>query len=416
MPSQNSRARQVLRAVRRERKALVQFTQALIRIPTVNPPGNCYEQIVRLLERQARKLKLATQRIEVPLAVRRRFGAEEGDRRVNLLCRWDVGAKKTLHVNGHYDVVPVTSGWSVDPFKALIQKGGVIGRGAEDMKADLAAMLFAVQVLKSCGQTPPVNLEFSFTPDEETGGRTGLGYLVENGLVRPDLALGEGISGGYVSVGNKGMLWMELEIKGRAAHGSLPQKGVNALEQALPLLAGLMALKERVQKRKTRHPVRNSMEAYATMVIGGHLEGGAKVNTVPDRVLVSIDRRLIPEETIRQAKAEILEVVEKERRKSPKLSVKVKILADEPPVVVSPKEPICQAVLSAVTQARGRRPGLCVMPGGTDMRFFIRRGIPACGYGAQGEERYHADDESVPIPSIIESCQVFALTPLILAV
>ena len=414
MPLQDRATDRVLSAVLRRRVGLVQFTQSLIRIPTVNPPGQDYVKIVSLLERKARDLSLKIRRIEVPMSVRRKFGAQEGDRRINLLCTWDVGARKTLHVNGHYDVVPVTSGWTLDPFGALIKSGCVVGRGAEDMKADVASMLFAVEVLKSCSLKPPVNLEFSFTPDEETGGQTGLGYLVKKGLIHPDIALGEGISGGFVSIGNKGMLWMELEILGRAAHGSLPQKGVNALEQALPLMTRLFALKEKVQRRKTRHPVRNAQEAFATMVVGGDLRGGEKVNTVPDRVRVSIDRRLIPEESLAQAQREIFSVVAAARKDNPKLKVRVRTLACEPPVVVSPAEPICQAVVWAVTAARGRRPRLCVMPGGTDMRFLIRRGIPACGYGAQGQERYHADDEAVPISSIVESCQVFALTPLAL--
>src|SRR5581483_6231435 len=95
-------------------------------------------------------------------------------------------AAKTLHVNGHFDVVPVTSSWQRSPFKPKLEGHRLYGRGACDMKGGIAAAIFALQAIQKAGIRPAYNLEFSFVCDEETDGAMGAGYLVRKKLVRPD--------------------------------------------------------------------------------------------------------------------------------------------------------------------------------------------------------------------------------------
>ncbi|MDD5747042.1 MAG: M20/M25/M40 family metallo-hydrolase, partial [Candidatus Omnitrophica bacterium] len=193
---------------------VIALTKALVDIPTVNPPGQRYEQLVDLLESRCKAVGLETRRYVVPRREWKKLGIHGGSSRINLVARWNAGRKKTLHINGHYDVVPATASWTTDPFKAVVRDGKLFGRGSEDMKANIACALSAVAALKKLQIMPAVNVELSFTPDEETGGEAGLAYLVKKNLVKADYALGEGCEGDYVAIGNKGMLWLEVEVCG----------------------------------------------------------------------------------------------------------------------------------------------------------------------------------------------------------
>ena len=140
---------------------------------------------------------------------------------------------------------------------------------------------------------------------------TGLGYLVEKGFVEADYAMSEGYSGNYISMGNKGVLWAEVEVMGRSAHGSTPHKGVNSFERMNAIVNELGKLKSKILKRKTRYNMRDTISKKPSFVMGGFLEGGVKVNVIPGMTKFSIDRRLIPEENIEIAKKEIEGVIKK---------------------------------------------------------------------------------------------------------
>ncbi|MBU0759127.1 MAG: M20/M25/M40 family metallo-hydrolase, partial [Candidatus Omnitrophica bacterium] len=190
---------------REKERGVVSLIARLVEIPTVNPPGDNYETMACLLEKRCRAIGLRTKKYFTPEEILHRFGVTEGSRRVSLVADWTVGAKKTLHITSHYDVVPATDKWKTDPYKAVVKGNKIYARGSEDMKGNIASVLFALEAIKRCGMSPAINLQVSFTPDEETGGRTGLGYLVDKGLVRADYAMSEGYSGKYISMGNKGV-------------------------------------------------------------------------------------------------------------------------------------------------------------------------------------------------------------------
>ena len=392
------------------KKELIDFTRKLIETRTVNPPGNDYEKMVDLLEDRCNKIGLKTKRIFTPKKYLEKKGIMEGSKRINLIADWNTGAKKTFHIAGHYDVVPATGNWRTDPFKAIVKDDFIYGRGSEDMKGTIAAMLLAVEAVKKGWIAPNVNIQMAFTPDEEIGGETGFGWLVKNGFIKADFAISEGHSDDYVSYGNKGILWIEIEVLGRSCHASRPSKGINAFEKMIELVKELEILKEDVEKRKTKYCSRDEQARCASLVMGGLLSGQSKINVVPDKVIFSIDRRILPEEGVKQVKDEILSLIRKVRRRDKDFRAKVRIRSEHPPVIVKDGGEIDRAIGHAIKTVTGRHARHALLAGGTDMRYLITRGIPAVGYSAQGGGMWHSDNEYVSIKSMLDTSKVYALT------
>jgi succinyl-diaminopimelate desuccinylase len=391
------------------KKYVIALTKRLVGIPTVNPPGENYEKMVDFLEGECKNIGLTTKRVVVPDRELRRHGIVKGSRRINLIARWNVHSKRTLHVNGHYDIVPPTENWTHDPFKAAIVNGKLYGRGTEDMKGNIACYLFAVRTLRRLNLIPRVNLEFSFTPDEETGGKTGFEWLIKNNFIKADFALGEGFGRDFISYGNKGMVWFEIEVLGKSAHASQPYKGINSFEKLCAIAEELMKLNDSLRKKKTRFGVRDKLDSSPTIVLGGVIKGGTKINIVPDRSVFTVDRRLIPEEDVKTAKNEVFDLLRRLSNRDKDLKFKVKILACERPVIVNKDEPVCQALGYAIHKVLKRKARFAIMPGGTDIRFFIKRKVPAVGYSVLGDDRAHADDEFIYLDSLYETTKVFSV-------
>ena len=212
---------------------LVELLQALIRLPTVNPPGEGYEAFVGDFARRLDALGYATAGPPRPGGrprdagpARRRPPAPEPARDARRS-----GDGPTVHLNGHYDVVPVGNDWTRDPFGGELVDGWIYGRGAADMKSGLAAQVIAVEALRRVGFAGTIVQ--SAVPDEETVGvrNAGMGWLVEQGLIEADaLIITEPFGPDGVGIGHKGAIWGEITLHGKQAHGSSPRLGVNAVE------------------------------------------------------------------------------------------------------------------------------------------------------------------------------------------
>lgn len=396
------------RYIETHQKRLIELTKNLIRIPTVNPPGENYEKIVPFLLKKCKRLHLATRTIEAPEGLLEELEIK-GSRRMNLLAEWNVGSKKTVHINGHYDVVPPTGNWKTPPFKPTVKGHRLYGRGAEDMKANIACVLFALEAIKACGLRPAYNIQLSFTPDEETGGKTGFGYLVSKGYIKADFAIGEGYHNNFASYGNKGMLWFKVKVLGKSCHACEPYKGINSFEKMLNVANALMKLKQRIERRSSRYGTRDPRDRHPTMVLGGELWGGRKTNIVSDISVFTIDRRLLPEENVEDAKQEVIEVIKRLKKKDKNLKVKLDILAEEKPVISKKGDIFFRLFSDAIKKVTKNSARFAISPGGTDMRFLIRRGVPSVGYSADGDDTCHGDNEYVKIKSLIDTAKVFAL-------
>jgi succinyl-diaminopimelate desuccinylase len=398
----------VFEYIEKNRKKLIALTKVLVAIPTVNPPGLNYEKMAALLERYCRDLGLKTRRIITPQSELKRYGSKGGSKRINLIAKWDTGAKKTLHINSHYDVVPAGSAKGANLFHGVVKDGRIYGRGTEDMKASIAAALIAIEALKKNNVKPGCNIELSFTPDEETGGRTGFGYIVRKNIINPDYAISEGCNKDFISYGNKGLVWFKVDVRGKACHSSEPHKGINAFEKMVDVVSALRKINKDISKRKTRYRVKHARNRASTMVLGGEISGGIKANIVPDSCTFMIDRRFLPEEDLCSVKQEVINTIKKLQKNDRDLKVRVSIMGEEDSVVSDESSILFRKFKESVKRVLGVSAKCVLMAGATDMRFLIRKGVPCLGYSVDGGHTAHSDKEFVRIKSLIDTSKIFA--------
>ncbi len=387
----------------------VKFLQGLIQIPTVNPPGDCYQQCVSYLNTKLKSMGMKTQVIRVPINEQKKVTPHLMNYpRYNLIGRWNTGATKTLHFNAHYDVVPVSGEWKYGPFNPIVNDGWIFGRGAADMKGAIAACCFAIQAVIQCKQVPGINVEVSFTADEETGGELGAGYMVKKKLINPDYAVVcEGGSGKTIGCGHNGVLWLESVITGKSAHAAHPQNGINAFEKMSALVVHLNRWKKILKNRSYVSP--NGRKMHPTINIGGVFEvgTGAKVNTVPSHASFSIDRRIIPSDSLRDGEREIKRVINEAKRQIPDLRVKTSSLLEIKPCLVDHSSYFPQTFSRVVSSVLGGRTQFNVCDGFTDMNRFVNSKIITVGYGPGGKLN-HGVDERAKVRNILQTARVYA--------
>lgn len=411
--------REVYRTIENGKDRLCEQLMELIRIPTVNPPGMNYTDIAGLLQERCRRLGLETRVVPVPEKTACAVVANADTYpRINLMARWHTGAAKTVHFNAHFDVVPVSGGWRIHPFQPQRIGNWLLGRGANDMKDSIAALLFAIAALKENGRTPAFNIECSFTCDEETGGELGAGFLVRNGWVSADFAVCcEGEKGRDVGIGHNGALWLHVGVNGRAAHGSRPEKGVNAFEKMSQLVVGLQALKGKLAQPRRAFVSPSGKKRYPTINLGGVFRGsrGDKINTVPSYASFSIDRRVLPNERIETAEAEMRDAIGKICRSDRSMNVDVRTILRIAPCLVDPEHPFARAFASAVRRVRRHAVSASTSTGFTDLHYFtLEGGMPGVGYGPRGKGA-HGANERVFIPDLVRTAKIYAafmMTPL----
>jgi len=391
-------------------RRMVAFAKRFCSIATVNPPGDRYAECVAFLAKKFRSMGLRTRVVRPPKAVQAKvLPGYDAYPRPSVIGRWDVGAKKTLHFTGHYDVVPPTAGWKTDPFKPIVKGARLIGRGTDDMKCSNTCAIFAAQALMEAGVRPPWNIELSFTPDEETGGELGLGWLVKSRKIKPDAAvLCEGGSGRDIGYAHKGVLWLDVTVIGVPGHACMPSRGVNALEMACGLIRALKTLRKTFATRTTSFRIDGAEVKRPTLMIGGISGGGGKVNTIPDRFHFTVDRRISPDEKLARVKAEIMGVIRRAQRRKRKLKVTVRQLLYVPPGWTDLNADLCKIAKTACRAVTGTNPRFRMTPGFTDMHWLTENlGIPALMYGTTGSGA-HADLEYTYIPTMLATARVYA--------
>ncbi|MBI2505605.1 MAG: M20/M25/M40 family metallo-hydrolase [Candidatus Latescibacteria bacterium] len=389
---------------------LVRDLQAMVCLPTVNPPGIDYRKMVDWLARRCAGLGLEVAVHQVPQEALRRAGLELP--RYNAVARWPVRAAPAVHFNAHYDVVPAAGKWRCgSPFAPEVRGGWLYGRGSGDMKGSIAALLMGLEALRRTGREPAFGVECSFTADEETGGELGAGYLVRQGLVKADYAVVcEGASGNRVGLGHNGVLWLEVEIEGKAAHASSPEQGHNAFETMAELVWRLRAWKKGLQAPARRWRDPNGQERWPTLNIGGVFGGGTgdKVNTVPARAAFSIDRRVLPSETVTRAEEELRGALEKAAAPLRGVRVRVHTRLRLDPCVGEGTGTLPQAFARAVQRVRRQASAFSATRGFTDLHYFVAEGgLPGIGYGVKGEQA-HGVDERVGVRELVQTARVYA--------
>src|SRR6202451_1772004 len=221
--------------VREHAEAETRFLAEIVKVPSDNPPGDC-DDSAAAVAKHLEGLGFQVERHKAPESLVRANGMISA---TNLIVRRQFGqGGPTIALNAHGDVVPPGAGWTHDPYGAEIVDGWMGGRGAAVSKSDIATYAFAMLALESSGAALNGAVELHVTYDEEAGAEIGPRYLLENGLSRPDLAIGAGFSYAVVNAHN-GALHLEVEVVGRSAHAARPSTGVDALEAANAVLGAL---------------------------------------------------------------------------------------------------------------------------------------------------------------------------------
>ncbi|MGN6102964.1 MAG: acetylornithine deacetylase/succinyl-diaminopimelate desuccinylase family protein, partial [Devosia sp.] len=322
------RRAELLSEIERRRDDLVGLTQALIRIPTLNPPGENYREICEFLANRLRGKGFAIELI--------RAEGAPGDS--NKYPRWNVVARReggspgeTLHFNSHTDVVTVGEGWTTDPFGGELRDGRVYGRGACDMKGGLAASIVAAEAFIAVCPDYSGAIEISGTADEETGGYGGVAYLAGKGYFSlgrvQHVIIPEPLNKDRVCLGHRGVFWAEIETKGRIAHGSMPVLGDSAIRHMGAVLAEIEeTLYPALAARQTEMPVVPPQARQSTLNInsihGGQEEPeegytGFPSPVVADSARIVVDRRYLIEEKPEAVKGEIVELLERVKARRP---------------------------------------------------------------------------------------------------
>jgi len=379
---------------------VVEFLSDLVRIPSVNPPGN-ERPVADLIVEKLRATGLQTRLIE----------AERKRPNVVAHVHGTTGGTSLL-LNGHMDTFPAGPGWKVDPFGAKIVDGKLYGRGALDMKGGLAAMIMSVLAICRSEVGLDGDLIVMAVADEIAGGYKGTGYLVQQKAVTADMGVVCEPTGPDVYVAHRGALWIELTTVGRSAHGGRPWLGVNAISK----MAKVIAVIERelpLKLSKKKHWILPS----PTFNIG-LIQGGDMVNMVPGKCRVEIDRRMIPGETSEEATKEIVSILDKLKKEDDELQFFIRKTMELEAGEIRPTERIVLECKKAYQDITGEEPGIGCTAGFEDAHFLIHgANIPTAMFGPYSkaparDQRFETvsgtPEEHVEISELIKATKVYA--------
>ena len=351
----------------------VKFLQALVQVPTDTPPGNNAPHA----ERTAELLKgfgFEAEKHAVPQADVLAYGLQS---LTNLIVRRRYGEGKTIALNAHGDVVPPGEGWSHDPYGGEVVDGKLYGRASAVSKSDFATYTFAVRAIETLKAQLKGTVELHFTYDEEFGGELGPGWLLKHKLTKPDLLLAAGFSYQVVTAHN-GCLQMEVTVHGRQAHAAIPDTGVDALQGAVAVLNALYH--QNTLYRQVTSKVAGITHPYLNV---GRIEGGTNTNVVPGKVMLRLDRRMIPEENPAQVEATIRSVISQAAASCPGITIEIKrlLLANALQPMVG-NEALVEALQKHGEAVFGEPIPTSGTPLYTDVRLYGEAGVPAAIYGA----------------------------------
>jgi len=392
----------------------VAFLQELVRVPTDTPPGNNAPHAERTADLLA-AMGLVAEKHAVPEAEVRAAGLQSI---TNLIVRRRFGeGGPTIALNAHGDVVPPGEGWTHDPYGGEISDGRIYGRATAVSKGDFASFTFALRALESLGRPLKGGVELHFTYDEEYGGEVGPGWLLDKGLTKPDLMIAAGFSY-QVVVAHNGCLQMEVTVQGEMAHAAIPDSGTDALQGATHILNALYALN--ADYLRVRSQVEGITHPYLNV---GLISGGTNTNVIPGKVVLKLDRRMIPEEDPAEVEAALRQAIARAAasfqppRGGRQLKVEVRrILLARAMKPLAGNAPLVQAIQRHGAEVFGETIPAVGTPLYTDVRLYVERGIPGVIYGAGPrtvlESHAKRADERLELQDLRRATQVIARTLL----
>ena len=426
----------LLERIEAKRAEVTALTQDLVRIPTVNPPGDAYEACARFLGERLAKRGFAVEYIRAVGAP----GDSDTYPRTNVVARYEGKAYAAhkgdcVHFNSHIDVVEAGSGWTFEPFGGQVQDGKVYGRGSCDMKGGLASSVIACEALIESGLPLPGVLEISGTVDEESGGFSGVGYLAERGYFSKPrvqhVIIPEPLGVDRICLGHRGVYWAQVETTGRIAHGSMPFLGDSAINHMSAFIHLLETqLNPKLAQRTTKEPVEPPGARVSTLNInsvhGGQVEQRYAVDArgwptadLPAPVVAHscravLDRRFIAEENLDDVKREILDMLQELQRTRPGFDFNIKEIMSFVPTATPQDAPVVDATARAIARVLGREPSYISSPGTYDQKHIVRTGHlkDVIAYGPGILDLAHQPDEYVGIQELVDSAKIMALAAL----
>ena len=399
---------------------MVEFTADMLRIPTVNPPGDAYVECAELIGRRLDAFGFA---VDYVVADGRPEHTPAHPRMNVVGLRQGRSRRPLVHLNGHFDVVPAAAGWTVDPFGGLVRDGRIYGRGSCDMKAGITAAIYAAEAIRRAGIDLHGSIEVSGTVDEESGGFAGMAWLAHQGRVSAErtdaVIITEPTDTDRIYIGHRGVYWFEVTTRGRIAHGSMPFLGVNAISQMGVILEEIrQRLLPALGSRTTAAPVMPPPARHATLningIAGGQPVDGIQTPCVADVCRAVFDRRFLVEEGFEATRAEIVDLLERAARESPELIYELRDLMVVHPVRTPDGATVVSALDEAVQAVLGRPATLAASPGTYDHKHVDRiAGVPNCvAYGPGILDLAHQPDEYCVIDDLVQSTKVLALSLL----
>jgi len=370
------------------REETVSLLKDMIRIDTVNPPGN--EKVL------AEKIKEKFDQLGISSEV-----VDLGHDRANVIgVIKGTGERKALLLNGHLDTVPPGDvDWEYGPFSGTIVDNKIYGRGAADMKSGLAAMIMAAGAVKKAGIPLMGDLIIAGTAGEETDSLGAFHYLKSTELKDVGaIIIGEPTSC-KIKIAEKGALWLELTTYGKTSHGAFPEKGINAIVHMNMLLNEILNYKLKCEE--------NKLLGKPTLNIST-INGGVKTNVVPDRCTVTVDIRTVPPMEHESIIKDFESMVEKLKKQVEGFNAELKVLNNRPAVETGAYDPFIKMGQKVAKELFGKD----LIPEGlnfyTDAAVFLpSTNLPAIIYGPGDSDMAHQPNEYIELEDLWEAVQFY---------
>jgi acetylornithine deacetylase len=318
--------------------------------------------------------------------------------------RWNVmailrgsGGGRSLMLNGHMDTVGV-QGMTIEPFTPFVKKGLLHGRGACDMKGAIAAMLGAARSLAESESRLRGDVIFTFVVDEEHMS-LGMRQLLKEH--EADAAIVGEPTDMNIATAHKGFLWIEVEIKGRAAHGSVPEKGIDSIVHAAEIVSRLKELQDRLGRRT--HPLVGTPKIHTSTI-----EGGTHWSIVPDRCVLRLERRTIPGEKAAPVMREVQQLLRRIKQQDRTLNAKARKVFECPPLETAQTAPIVQKLRQVVREVTKKNAQIVGVPYWTDGALLAHSAsIPTCIFGPGNIGVAHSPDEYVNVKDVLRAAEIY---------
>jgi succinyl-diaminopimelate desuccinylase len=375
------------------------LVDALVRIPTENPPGRELGRCAGVLRDALERLDCSPELIEL---------APTGSLERPAIVRGSAGGgAEIVYFHGHFDVVPAQRSAQFEPER---RDGRIVGRGTADMKGGLVSMLYGAAAARELGLLGGRRIVLHFVCDEETGSTAGSGHLREAGLIDPGAVamVTAEPTGGVIWHACRGAITLKVRTAGREAHVGYVHEGVNAFEHLIRIAEPLTELSHELLEKRTSFPVESDEAAGSMLVVGGQAGAGAGFNVVPGTAWFSVDRRFNPEEELDEELARLTGMIE-EAAEAAGAQVEIEVLQAQPSGSTDQDDAAARTLARCVDAVEGAGATFQLCPGVLDTRWYSQLGIPAFAYGGGRLDVSHGPDEYIDEAAMRRCAAVYAL-------